>query len=314
MKRSVKLPEDFFRLWRIPQNNESDPTKLLVALRERIKELNCLYGISQLAERYPDSLENLLQELVNFLPYSWQYPDITCARIVFKAKTYKSEGFRLTKWRQASRIHMYNKPVGEVTILYLEKRPPEDEGPFLREERALLDAMAERIGSAAMRIDAEKQVQETNRKLNIEREALREANVALRAVLARIEEEKKDIYRDVQTNVDKIIMPILHELEMSLRPNQMQYVEILKTNLENITSSFISQLSRNFLQLTSTEIAICNLIRNGLQTKEIAQIRGVSAGTINRHREHIRKKLGLTNSEINLMTYLQSEMGKGEPG
>ena len=52
------------------------------------------------------------------------------------------------------------------------------------------------------------------------------------------------------------------------------------------------------------------MIQNGLQTKEIAQIRGVSVGPINRHREHIRRKLKITNSDINLMTYLQSNMWK----
>jgi len=304
-----KLPEDCFKLWRIPLNNESDPSKLIIALRERIKELNCLYGISQLAERHPDSIDDLLQELVNFLPHSWQYPEITCARVIFKGKPYKSRDFKITKWRQKSKIFVYNESVGEVTIMYLEKRPPEDEGPFLREERALLDAIAERIGSAAMRIAVEIEVHDTNRQLNLERKALQEANAALRAVLARIEEEKKEIYNDVQANVDKIIMPILHEVELNLPPHQKQYAVMLKTSLESITSPFISQLSKNFLHLTSTEISICNLIRNGLQTKEIAEIRRVSAGTINRHREHIRRKLKITNSDINLMTYLQSEMG-----
>ncbi len=308
-KDSPKLPEDCSQLWRIPLNNESDPSKLIIALRERIKELNCLYGISQLAERHSDSIDELLQDLVNFLPYSWQYPEITCARVVFKGKTYKSSGFSITKWRQSSKIFLYSEPVGEITIMYLEKRPPEDEGPFLREERALLDAIAERIGSAAMRIAVEREVHDTNRQLNLERKALQEANAALRAVLSKIEEEKKEIYKDVQANVDKILMPILHEVELNLPPHQKQYAVMLKTSLESITSPFVSQLSKNFLHLTSTEIAICNLIRNGLQTKEIAEIRRVSAGTINRHREHIRRKLKITNSDINLMTYLQSEMG-----
>jgi len=147
IKNSTK---DFFHLWRIPFNNEIDPSKLMIALRERIKELNCLYGIAQLAERHSDSVEDLLRDLVNFLPFSWQYPEITCARIMFKGKTYKSKGFKVTKWRQSSRIYMYNEPVGEVTIAYLEERPPAEEGPFLREERVLLDALAERIGTTAI--------------------------------------------------------------------------------------------------------------------------------------------------------------------
>jgi len=292
----------------IPQSSETDPAKIEIALRERIKELNCLYGISLFAERYSDSIENLLQNLVNILPPSWQYPEITCARIVFKGKTYKSRGFKVTKWRQSSRIHMYNEPVGEVEVLYLEGRPPEDEGPFLKEERVLLDAVAEQIGKIAMRIAAEQELKEINKQLTVERKALQETNAALRTVLARIEEEKQNIYKNVQSNVEKILMPILHALTLELPIMQRKYVDMLRTNLEEITSPFINHLSRSFLSLTPTEIKICNMIRNGLRTKEIAQIQGVSMATINRHREHIRQKLEITNKEINLTTYLQSNM------
>ena len=156
-EEAENLPEDLLRLWRIPFNNDIEPKKVIAALRERIKELNCLYGIAQLAERHSDSVEDLLRELVSFLPFSWQYPEITCARIVFKGETYKSRGFKVTKWRQSSQIYMYNEPVGEVTIVYMEERPPLDEGPFLREERVLIEALAERIGSVAMRISAEQE-------------------------------------------------------------------------------------------------------------------------------------------------------------
>ena len=300
--------KDLFRLWRIPFNNEIEPSKLLVALRERIKELNCLYGMAQLAERHPDSIEDLLEDLVTILPFSWQYPEITYSRVMFKGKTYKSNGCKVTKWRQSSRIFMYNEPVGEISIFYLEERPPADEGPFLIEERALLDALAERIGIMAMRISAELELQESNKALILERKALQEANAALRTVLARIEEEKQEIYMNIRANVDKILMPILHTLVLDLPQTQRKYVELLKTNLEEIASPFVSHLSKTHLSLTPTEVNICNMIRGGLRTKEIAEIRGVSMATINRHREHIRRKLKITNCDINLMTYLQSSM------
>ena len=154
-KNSQNLPKELFNLWRIPFNNEIEPSKLVAALRERIKELNCLYGIAHLAERHSDSIEDLLKDLVNFLPFSWQYPEITCAKIVFEGETYKSNGYKSSKWQQSARILRYNEPMGEVTISYLEERPPADEGPFLKEERALLDALAWRIGTTAMRISAE---------------------------------------------------------------------------------------------------------------------------------------------------------------
>ena len=78
----------------------------------------------------------------------------------------------------------------------------------------------------------------------------------------------------------------------------------------------ISQLSLAFHSLTPTEISICNMIRNGIRTKEIAEMRGVSETTINRHREKIRRKLKITNQDVNLATFLQSSMleAKWKPG
>ena len=154
--------KDLALLWRIPFPTETDPTKVEFALRERIKELNCLYGISQLAERHLYSLDDLLNELVDFLPYSWQYPETTCARILFQGKTYTSDKFQVTNWRQSALIYMYHEPVGECAIFYLEECPPADEGPFLKEERALLDAVAEQIGTIATRISSDMELQETN--------------------------------------------------------------------------------------------------------------------------------------------------------
>jgi DNA-binding CsgD family transcriptional regulator len=293
-------------LWKIPFSNETDKSKVESALRERIKELNCLYGLTKLAERHFDSIDGLLGELVNFLPYSWQYPEITCSRIIFKSKIYNSKGFKITEWRQSSPILMYNEPVGEVAMFYLEERAAADEGPFLNEERALLDVLADHIGVTAARISAEAEILEVNRQLKIERQALQESNMALRTVLSRIEDEKQEIYRNMKVNIDKILMPILHALSLEATPNLIKYVEMIRRNLDEITSPFISHLSDTFNALTPTEITICNMIRNGMQTKEIAKIRGVSPSTINRHRENIRRKLEITNRDVNLATFLQS--------
>jgi DNA-binding CsgD family transcriptional regulator len=266
--------KDLARLWRIPFPTDTELDNAGVALRERIKELNCLYGISQLAEQNPYSLDDLLQDLVNFLPYSWQYPEITAARIIFNNKTYASGNFRMTPWRQLSRIYMYHAAVGECCIVYLE-------------------------------------LQETNRQLTLERKALQESNIALRTLMARIEQEKQEIHHDIMMNVEKILMPILNALALQIPASQNKYVELLKTNLEEITSPFISQLSLAYQVMTPTEIAICNMIRNGISTKEIAEMRQISEATVNRHREKIRQKLKITNKKINLATFLQTSIQRG---
>ena len=70
----------------------------------------------------------------------------------------------------------------------------------------------------------------------------------------------------------------------------------------------VTNLENRVRVLSPREGEICNMIRNGLRTKDIARMHGVSLATINRHREHIRQKLAITNQEINLTTFLQSNM------
>ncbi len=311
-KRTPFPSKELALLWRIPFPGEKDPEEVLVALHERIKELNCLYGISQLAERHVYSIDGLLQELVDFLPYSWQFPEVTCSRILFQDKTYTSRNFKMSRWRQSSRIYMYHEPIGECDIFYLEECPPADEGPFLKEERALLDAVAEQIGAIATRISADLELQETNRQLNLERQALQESNTALKVILARIEQEKQEVYRDIKTNVEKVLAPVLQGLAARLTPEQAKYIEILEEALDNIVSPFINKLSVSCTSLTPTEISICNMIRNGMRTKEIAELRGVSEATVNRQREKIRSKFKITNRDINLATFLESSAWEGK--
>jgi DNA-binding CsgD family transcriptional regulator len=299
---------DIHQRWYILPSETYEPSEVERALRERIKELNCLYGITRLTERGPDSLEEFLKRVVNILPPSWQYPEITCARITFQGKTYKTEGFKITKWRQAARIMMFNEPVGEVEVFYTQQKPALYEGPFLREERTLIDAVAENIGAVAMRLSAEQKLQETNKQLMVEREALREANATLKTILSRIEEEKLKIHKDIHSNVQKVLLPIIYALQTEIPKPQRKYAELLRDNLTEITSPFINQLTEKYRSLTPTEIAICNMIRTGLRSKEIAEIRGVSTATISRHRERIRRKLEIANKDVNLTSYLQTTL------
>ena len=112
----------------------------------------------------------------------------------------------------------------------------------------------------------------------------------------------------IRDNVEKVLMPIIHELYMAVPRAQRKYVELLRDNLEEIASPFVNKLSQRFQSMTTTEIQVCNMIRSGLRTKEIAELRGVSPATISRHREGIRRKLGIANSDANLATFLQTNM------
>ena len=273
--------------------------KLEYFLTERVKELSCLYGVSRLIEMHGHEFDKILHGVVNMLPGSWQYPEITCARIVLEERVFVSDNFKTSRWKQSAVITLGSQRAGMVEVYYAEEIPEIDEGPFLKEERLLIDAVAERIGRASEHIKAEQQ-------LDVERTALKKMNIALREVLTKVQDEKKEIGDAIQANVDKIIMPILHALEIDIPAKQRGYVMLLRGNLEEISSPFTNTLSKQFMSLTPTEIQICNMIKKGFPTKEIAKIRHLSPATVSRHREYIRKKLGLANKNVNLTTYLHT--------
>ena len=115
-------------------------------LQERKKELQAFYRLSEIVQKKGITDENLYQEVANFLPASWQYPEITCARIVIGSKEFRTKNFKESAWKQSAPIRVFDKRVGDVDVAYLEERIELDEGPFMKEERFLIDAIAELIG------------------------------------------------------------------------------------------------------------------------------------------------------------------------
>lgn len=280
---------------------EKEKSRIELSLRERGKELNCLYGIAELIERYGSSIEDILQGIADLLPPSWRYPDVTCARIVLDDHVFVTANFTASPWKQTAHITTGRRVNGVVEVHYLEEMPHIYEGPFLKEERRLIDAVAERIGRVFDRITSEQQLE--NKRISLENK-----NVALREILDQVKEDDNKMGVRIRENVERAIMPVLYALEGKATPAQLEYIRLLKRNLEEITAPFISNLSKEFSKLTPVEIQICNLIKNGFSSKEVAQVRGISVATVNRHREHIRRKLGVANRKVNLVTYLHTFM------
>ncbi|MBL6991114.1 MAG: helix-turn-helix transcriptional regulator [Bacteriovoracaceae bacterium] len=280
------------RLWK-------EQEELKISLRERIKELNCLYKISEFIELYGDSLDKIFREVVSLLPVSWQYPEIACARIIFKKDEYKTLNFRQSRWVQESLISVGGQSAGKVEVFYSKKMPSLYEGPFLEDERKLINAVSERLGKVVERIY-------TSEQLAIEKLSLQNTNIALHDVLDKIQGEKKMIGVSIQANIDKVIFPILYALEKDLNPQQNKYLDLIKSNLKNIIGPFVDKEHGMILKLSPAEIQVCNMIKNGFSTKDIAIMKKISPDTVSRHRESIRRKLGIANKKINLVSYLNN--------
>ncbi len=116
-----------------------------VALRERIKELTCLYGIAQIARQSDKPLKDILQSIVELLPQAWQYPKIASAQLNLDGVYYTAGDFSTCCQKQSADVFVNGTPKGFVEIGYAEQMSQLDEGPFLKEERNLLNEIARQI-------------------------------------------------------------------------------------------------------------------------------------------------------------------------
>jgi hypothetical protein len=126
-------------------SNEPSADQLLHALKERAKELNCLYRIEEILGHPDVTPEQAFREVVDALPPGWQHPSVCRARIVFRDLKVEAPGFAETPWAQNSPIRLQGEPTGSVSVHYTEPMPEADEGPFLKEERRLIDTVADRL-------------------------------------------------------------------------------------------------------------------------------------------------------------------------
>lgn len=146
--RSYLLDEADFML---NLDNENHLKQHSNDLTEKLKELSCLYSISQITEDLSKSINEILQDIILIIPPAWQWPDITCVRINFREATYTTDNFQETPWKQTVDITTEGISEGEIEIFYLEKTSEFDVEPFLQEERHLLDEISRQISGFLIR-------------------------------------------------------------------------------------------------------------------------------------------------------------------
>lgn len=145
---------------------------------------------------------------------------------------------------------------------------------------------------------------ESESNLQKQKLALEQKNIALREIIAQIEVEKRKIQNDIETNINIVVSPILKKLAIEKAP--LKYVDLLQYHLRRLASSFGSKITEKNLQLTPREIEICNMIKGGLTSKDISNLLSISFRTVEKHRRNIRQKIGISNKNINLTSYLHN--------
>ncbi|MGR3177145.1 MAG: PAS domain S-box protein [Candidatus Anammoxibacter sp.] len=145
---------------------------------------------------------------------------------------------------------------------------------------------------------------EVDELLQEQKKSLEQKNIALNEMLKQLEIEKKKIVDNMTANVENFLLPGLEKLK--LRGESNKYVELLIKNVNELTSSFGVDLTKNNAKLTSRETEICNMIKSGLSNKEISKILHICIRTIEKHRSNIRKKLNINNHNVNLESFLKT--------
>ena len=150
-------------------------------------------------------------------------------------------------------------------------------------------------------------LKERRKELENKTHELEEVNAALKVLLKQRDEDKKELEEKVVANVKTLVFPYVEKLNKSLLNDQQAvYLDIVKSNLEDVLAPFLHQLSSKYFDLTPKEIQIAGLIKDGKTTKEISEFLNSTTGAVDFHRNNLRKKLGLRNTKTNLRSFLLS--------
>jgi DNA-binding CsgD family transcriptional regulator len=151
----------------------------------------------------------------------------------------------------------------------------------------------------------EKALRTRGEELEVKADSMEQSNKALRTLLKQRDEARDGIEEKVVANVQELVLPFVRNLKGSeLDDKQMINVDVIEKNLLSIISPFSRTLSTKYLSLTPQEIQIAVLIKEGKSNREISDVMNLSRRTIESHREHMRRKMGLKHKRANLRAHL----------
>lgn len=200
--------------------------KITEQLRERVKELTCLYGIAKIVDKPDIKLDEILQDVAQLLPPAFLHPEAAFARIILSNRSYSTAGFNENFQKLAADIVVRGRKKGVIEVAYGKKESRRDIGPFLKEERKLLDTVAQQVSLIIERklVEEDKlrladQLRHADRLATIGQLAAgvaHELNEPLANILgfAQLAAKNKRLPKRVFQDIDKIVATSLHAREI----------------------------------------------------------------------------------------------------
>jgi len=143
--------------------------------------------------------------------------------------------------------------------------------------------------------------------LMVERTELTEKNAALKQILEHIESQKMDLRQQIYSDIEQGIQPIVNGLRKRLGPDFSDHIDEFVDGLNAILSTDRDEFRKQYGKLTSRESEVCELVKTGMSSKQIANHLNLSVLTVLKHRENIRRKLEISGKQLSLATYLRSK-------
>lgn len=273
--------------------------RVQAALQERIKELTCLYKIGGVMERPQNPVDEVLRSVVEALPQAWQYPDIASARIIFDHQAYASPGFQESRFKQGAELIVNGKARGFVEVFYAREKPELFEGPFLKEERHLIETIARQVSLFVGQKETEEekellkeQLRHADRLATIGKLAAgvaHELNEPLGSILgfAQLAKKNAGMHKQAVRDLDRIVSASLHAREvikklmlfarqMPLRKTRLGLNRVVKEGLYlfearcarqgiDLEFSLAPHLPEVYADATQLTQVLTNLVVNAIQ-------------------------------------------------
>jgi PAS domain S-box-containing protein len=288
---------------------------------------NALYANPAFEQTFGLSREELLGKQVDFVPEESRAETRAAIENMLKGeKIQLFETKRMTRNGEILDVQLSStlyldrngKPAGNIVTLRdisALKRAEEELKKYRDQLEELVAERTEELAEINLQLEqeiedrkrAEEELRKSEQDLRDQSQHLEEVNTALRVLLKQRERDRKELGDNVLTNVKELVEPYLDKLKKShMDRRQKTLIRTLESNLSNIISPFISNLSSKFVRFTPMEIRVASLVKEGKTNKEIAELLLLSKNTILFHRHNIRTKLGLKNKKVNLRSYLLS--------
>ncbi|MCP3925199.1 MAG: PAS domain S-box protein [Desulfobacterales bacterium] len=220
-----------------------------IELRERNKELNCLFKISKIVQNEKLTNDDILHDIVKNIPPSWQYPEFTCARITLKDHVYHTENFTESPWKQSADIIIEKNNTGIIEVYYLKEFPQKDEGPFLKEERCLINTIAEMTAEFCMLSNSSVALQQSEERYRILAEHTAEGVIVIQknklVYVNKLFTEMLE-YEDMNTVIGKNINDFISKTDKSSFSHIYSEIKIHLLNKRLFHGKLVTKNEREF--------------------------------------------------------------------